>query len=323
MRLVFMGTPDFAVSSLHRLIQHPDHEVVGVVTQPDRPKGRGLKIVSSPVKQVTIEYGLPVLQPERLRDPLFKKDLANFLADMFVVVAFRMLPVSILMMPPKGSINLHASLLPAYRGAAPIHWAIMNGELETGVTTFLIDRHMDTGDILCQKKVPVCPDETTGSLHDRLAIVGADVLTETIELVATGQARPQPQSGASSAAPKLSRADARIDWSQTAQAIHNQIRGLNPFPMAYTTWHDRTIRLIQSQLTDQPEVESGSMPGGIIAADKHDGIIVQTGDGHLKLVTVQPEGRKRISTAEFVRGYRPKPGEQFGVEHTPASIEAT
>jgi methionyl-tRNA formyltransferase len=322
MRLVFMGTPDFAVSSLRRLIQHPDHEVVGVVTQPDRPKGRGLKIVSSPVKQVTNEYGLPVLQPERLRDPLFKEDLANFLADMFVVVAFRMLPVSILMMPPKGSINLHASLLPAYRGAAPIHWAIMNGELETGVTTFLIDRHMDTGDILCQKKIPVGPDETTGSLHDRLAIIGAGVLTETIDFIAAGQARPQPQSGASSGAPKLSRADARINWSQMAQTIHNRIRGLNPFPMAYTTWHDRTIRLIQSQLTDQSEVESG-MPGEIIAADKHDGIVVQTGEGHLKLVTVQPEGRKRISTAEFVRGYRVKPGDRFGVEHTPASVEAT
>ncbi|MDP6053111.1 MAG: methionyl-tRNA formyltransferase [Candidatus Latescibacteria bacterium] len=322
MRLVFMGTPDFAVSSLRRLIQHPDHEVVGVVTQPDRPKGRGLKIVSSPVKQITNEYGLPVLQPERLRDPLFKEDLANFLADMFVVVAFRMLPVSILMMPPKGSINLHASLLPAYRGAAPIHWAIMNGELETGVTTFLIDRHMDTGDILCQKKIPVGPDETTGSLHDRLAIIGAGVLTETIDFIAAGQARPQPQSGASSGAPKLSRADARINWSQMAQTIHNRIRGLNPFPMAYTTWHDRTIRLIQSQLTDQSEVESG-MPGEIIAADKHDGIVVQTGEGHLKLVTVQPEGRKRISTAEFVRGYRVKPGDRFGVEHTPASVEAT
>ena len=321
MRLVFMGTPDFAVSSLRRLIQHPDHEVVGVVTQPDRPKGRGLKIVSSPVKQVTNEYGLPVLQPERLRDPLFKEDLANFLADMFVVVAFRMLPVSILMMPPKGSINLHASLLPAYRGAAPIHWAIMNGELETGVTTFLIDRHMDTGDILCQKKIPVGPDETTGSLHDRLAIIGAGVLTETIDFIAAGQARPQPQSGASSGAPKLSRADARINWSQMAQTIHNHIRGLNPFPMAYTTWHDRTIRLIQSQLTDQSEVESG-MPGEIIAADKHDGIVVQTGEGLLKLVTVQPEGRKRISTAEFVRGYRVKPGDRFGVEHTPASVEA-
>jgi len=317
-----MGTPDFAVSSLRRLIQHPDHEVVGVVTQPDRPKGRGLKIVSSPVKQVTNEYGLPVLQPERLRDPLFKEDLANFLADMFVVVAFRMLPVSILMMPPKGSINLHASLLPAYRGAAPIHWAIMNGELETGVTTFLIDRHMDTGDILCQKKIPVGPDETTGSLHDRLAIIGAGVLTETIDFIAAGQARPQPQSGASSGAPKLSRADARINWSQMAQTIHNRIRGLNPFPMAYTTWHDRTIRLIQSQLTDQSEVESG-MPGEIIAADKHDGIVVQTGEGLLKLVTVQPEGRKRISTAEFVRGYRVKPGDRFGVEHTPASVEAT
>jgi methionyl-tRNA formyltransferase len=322
MRLVFMGTPDFAVSSLRRLIQHPDHEVVGVVTQPDRPKGRGLKIVSSPVKQITNEYGLPVLQPERLRDPLFKEDLANFPADMFVVVAFRMLPVSILMMPPKGSINLHASLLPAYRGAAPIHWAIMNGELETGVTTFLIDRHMDTGDILCQKKIPVGPDETTGSLHDRLAIIGAGVLTETIDFIAAGQARPQPQSGASSGAPKLSRADARINWSQMAQTIHNRIRGLNPFPMAYTTWHDRTIRLIQSQLTDQSEVESG-MPGEIIAADKHDGIVVQTGEGHLKLVTVQPEGRKRISTAEFVRGYRVKPGDRFGVEHTPASVEAT
>jgi methionyl-tRNA formyltransferase len=322
MRLVFMGTPDFAIPSLKRLIQHPHHEVVGVVTQPDRPKGRGLKVVYSPVKLMGLDADIPILQPDRLREPRFKKSLRGLQVDLFVVVAFRILPVSILTMPRHGSINLHASLLPAYRGAAPIHWAVINGETETGVTTFLIDRQMDTGDILSRKKIAIGPDENTGSLHDRLAMIGADVLVETVDLIAAGQAQPQPQSGVSSAAPKLSKTDGQINWSHPVQTIHNHIRGLNPFPMAYTTWRDRTIRVIQSQLTDQAETEP-SRPGEIIVADGRDGIVVQTGRGYLKLITVQPEGRKRISAVEFVRGYRPTPGERFGLEPTPAAIEAT
>lgn len=322
MRLVFMGTPDFAVPSLNRLLDHPQHEVTGVVTQPDRPKGRGLKVSYAPVKQRALDCGLPVLQPDRFRDPDFRSALKSLEADLFVVVAFRILPVSILTMPAHGSINLHASLLPAYRGAAPIHWAIINGERETGVTTFLIDRQVDTGDILQQRKVAVGPDETTGELHDRLAEIGADLLAETVDLIADGQAIPKPQVGTASSAPKLTRADGWIEWSKPAREIHNRIRGLNPFPAAYTTWRDRSIKLLQSKWTDQADGKPG-VPGEIISADDRAGIVVRTGQGDLTLVTVQPEGRKKISAAEFVRGYRPEPGEQFGEGQTPAAIEAT
>jgi methionyl-tRNA formyltransferase len=315
MRIVFMGTPAFALPSLEGLIRLPDHQVVGVVTQPDRPQGRGLHPAPSPVKRAAAAHGLPVLQPERLRDGAFLAALHAWHADLFVVVAFRILPVPVLSLPPRGAVNLHASLLPKYRGAAPIQWAIINGEQETGVTTFVIDRHVDTGGILLQRRVAIGPEETAGELHDRLAVIGAKVLAETVEALAAGRVRPVPQSGEATAAPKLSKQDGRVDWAWPAGVIHNRIRGLNPYPMAFTTWRGRTVRLVRSAPVTAREGPD-RRPGDLIAADENTGVIVQTGKGWLKLVVVQPEGRKQMSAAAFVRGYRPEPGERLGVEQT-------
>ena len=311
MRVVFMGTPDFAVPSLEALIERPGHEVAGIVTGPDRPKGRGLRTVASPVKETALRRGIPLWQPDRLRDPEFLNALRDLEADLFVVVAFRILPGEILKIPPAGTVNLHPSLLPRYRGAAPIQWAVMNGDEETGITTFLIERKVDAGDILCQESVPVGPDETAGDLHDRLSRLGAELVLRTVDRMAAGNIQPRTQTGAATPAPRISKEDGRIDWSRPARVIHNKVRGLNPAPMAFTTWRDRTLRIISSRLAC-PEGRDGYAPGRIIDADERRGITVQTGEGGLRLITVQPEGRNRIDGTEFVRGYRPSTDDQFG-----------
>lgn len=321
MRIVFMGTPDFALPGLHGLL-NSGHEVVGVVTQPDRPQGRGLRLTASPVKRVAIECKVPVFEPERLIDMSFLHELRTLQADLFVVVAFRILPVSVLSIPPKGAVNLHASLLPKYRGAAPIQWAIINGETETGVTTFFIERRVDTGNILLQRTVPIGSDETAGELHDRLAGVGAVLLKETVDLIAADQAHPIPQRGEPSAAPKLSKTDGELDWTRPAVAIHNRIRGLNPYPMAFTRWNGRTIRVIRSRL--RPDITIGDVPAGeVVAMDQDREIIVQTGGGCLALVTVQPEGRNRMIAGEFIRGYRIRRGDRFGPGQLSSAAEET
>lgn len=312
MRIVFMGTPDFAVPSLNALLALPRHSVAGVVTQPDRPAGRGLKVAASPVKRTAVERGLPVLQPQRLKSSRFHAALKTFEADLFVVVAFRLLPASVLTMPRLGAVNLHASLLPKYRGAAPIQWAIVEGEQETGVTTFIIDREMDAGQILLQRRVAIDPEETAGELHDRLSVIGAEVLVETVEQIAAGSARPSPQTGEPTRAPKLFRADGRIDWAQPAAEIHNRIRGFNPYPMAFTTWRGRAVRLLRSQIAAQEAPDTG--PGEVVSVDRDEGMMIQTGKGWLKILTLQPEGRKPVSAGEFVRGYRIKPGDRLGAD---------
>ena len=311
MRVVYMGTPAFAVPSLEALIERPEHEVAGVVTGPDRPKGRGLKTASSPVKETALRHGIPIWQPEKLRDPGFLDALRSLDAGLFVVVAFRILPDELLAIPPCGTINLHPSLLPRYRGAAPIQWAVMNGDEVTGVTTFLVERRVDAGDILCQETVPIGPEETAGELHDRLSRAGADLLLRTVDRVADGQIGPHPQRGEATPAPKISREDGRIDWQLPARAIHNRVRGLNPVPMAFTTWRGQRLRIMASQPVCL-EGEEGRPPGEIVSADERRGITVQTGEGGLRLAMVQPEGRSRIEGAEFVRGYRPAAGELLG-----------
>ena len=230
MRVVYMGTPDFAVPSLEALILQSRHEVVGVVTSPDRPKGRGLKVVSPPIKQVALEYGLPLWQPERMRDSDFVEALRVLNPDLFLVVAFRILPDEILKIPTFGAANLHPSLIPKYRGAAPIQWAVMNGEKETGVTTFLIERKMDAGHIICQDVVTIGHEETGGDLYERLSRIGAALVLRTVDLIENGDICPEPQKGVITMAPKISKEDGRIDWSHSASVIHNKIRGLNPFP---------------------------------------------------------------------------------------------
>ncbi len=316
MRVIYMGTPGFAVPSLEALIGQPEHEVAGIVTGPDRPKGRGLKTVSSPVKETALRHGIPIWQPEKLRDPAFLHALRSLEADLFVVVAFRILPDALLKIPPRGTVNLHPSLLPRYRGAAPIQWAVMNGDEQTGVTTFLIERKVDAGDILCQETVPIEPEETAGELHDRLSRIGADLLLRTVDQMAAGGIRPSPQTGGATPAPRISKEDGCIDWRLPARAIHNKVRGLNPIPMAFTSWRGKSLRIITSRPAP-PEEECGSEPGRIVSADERRGITVQTGEGGLKLVRVQPEGRSRIDGTAFLRGYRPAVGDRFG---TPDSV---
>ncbi|MXZ74980.1 MAG: methionyl-tRNA formyltransferase [Gemmatimonadetes bacterium] len=311
MRVVYMGTPAFAVPSLEALISRPEHEVAGVVTGPDRPKGRGLKTAPTPVKETALRHGIPLWQPEKLRNPGFLDALRSLDAGLFVVVAFRILPDELLAIPPGGTINLHPSLLPRYRGAAPIQWAVISGDEVTGVTTFLVERRVDTGDILCQETVPIGPEETAGELHDRLSRTGADLLLRTVDGVADGRITPRPQRGEASPAPRISREDGRIDWRLPARNIHNRIRGLNPIPMAFTTWRGQRLRIISSQPV-RLEGEGGRPPGEIVSADERRGVTVQTGECGLRLDRVQPEGRSRIEGAEFVRGYRPAAGDLLG-----------
>ncbi len=311
MRVVYMGTPEFAVPSLEALIGRTEHDVAGIVTGPDRPRGRGLKTGSSPVKEAALRHGIPLWQPEKLRDPCFLNALRALKADLFVVVAFRILPAALLEIPPGGAVNLHPSLLPRHRGAAPIQWAVMSGDEVTGVTTFLIEKRVDAGDILCQETVPIGPEETAGELHDRLSRIGADLLLRTVDLVGAGGIRPRPQKGEASPAPRISREDGRIDWRLPARDIHNRVRGLNPFPMAFTTWRGKFLRILTSR-TVSLEGTGGLEPGRIVYADERRGIVVQTGEGGLRLDRVQPEGRGRIEGVEFVRGYLPAAGDQFG-----------
>lgn len=309
MRLVFMGTPEFAIPSLERLIAD-GHRIVGVVTGPDRPSGRGQRFTPSPVKELAQSHGLSILTPEDLKDRDFLEALREMRPDLIVVVAFRILPPEVLAIPSKGTVNLHASLLPKYRGAAPINWAIINGEAETGVTTFFIDRGVDTGDIILQKTVGIGEEETAGELHDRLKVIGADLLSRTVSCIARGDfpRRPQSLEGAIKA-PKLKKDDGRIDWQKSAQQIKYLIRGTNPYPGAFTHRKGSVLKIHRAVVIS---VESSGRPGEVIRADRKDGITVATGRGLLYLSEVQPEGRRPMSSAEYVRGYDVREGEVWG-----------
>jgi len=311
MRIVFMGTPDFAIPSLKTLVQS-QHNVVAVVTVPDKPAGRGNKLRPSAVKTFAMNHGLPVLQPENLRDETFLKSLEKFQADLFVVVAFRILPVEVFTMPPKGTVNLHASLLPAYRGAAPINWALINGEKETGVTTFYIEEKVDTGEILLQRRVPISEDMTAGELHDFLAQVGAEVLLETVDGIEQGTLKPIPQQGQVTKAPKITKELREIDWSKDAWSLHNLIRGLSPVPGSYTFFRQKILKILKTTVKDFDTVTE-SPPGTIISANKNGPMEIQTGRGVLQLLQIQPADKRAMTASEFIRGYRVEPGEQLGV----------
>ncbi len=311
-RIVFMGTPLFAVTSL-RALHENGYPVACVVTVPDKPAGRGQKIASAPVKDYASKNGLPVLQPERLRDPGFISALRDLHADIFVIVAFRMLPEEVWSIPPFGTFNLHASLLPQYRGAAPINHAIFNGETKTGVTTFLIDREIDTGKILLSKETEILADDNAGSLHDRLMISGAELVVETVRGLYEGKLKPVPQAAQPGVilhnAPKILPADTIIDWKEPAVMIHNKIRGLSPHPGAVTTLRSesKTLRLklfesrIDSEVTPATE-NSKAKPGSIIIREKSR-LFFACGPGELEITSLQPEGRKRMTAAEFLRGF--------------------
>ncbi|GAB4026553.1 methionyl-tRNA formyltransferase [Spirosoma koreense] len=300
LRLVFMGTPDFAVTSLQRLLS-AGCEVVAVVTAPDRPSGRGLQLTPSPVKKAAQAVNIPVLQPEKLRDPIFLEQLASYRADLQVVVAFRMLPEVVWAMPTIGTFNLHGSLLPQYRGAAPINWAIINGETETGVTTFLIEKEIDTGQMIFQDTEPIYPDDTAGTLHDRLMERGADLVLKTVRAIESGNYPriPQPTVDNLKPAPKLSRETTEIDWNQPVHQLRNFVRGLAPYPSAWTLINGKVFKIYDVSVAN--ESPFAAEPGQAYSDGKKT-ILVRAADGWLQIDALQAEGKRRMSAEEFLRG---------------------
>jgi methionyl-tRNA formyltransferase len=295
-----MGTPDFAVASLQRLLGG-GCQVVAVVTAPDRPSGRGLQLTPSPVKKAALAANLPVLQPEKLRDPAFLETLASYQADLQVVVAFRMLPEVVWAMPTIGTFNLHGSLLPQYRGAAPINWAIINDETETGVTTFFIEKEIDTGQMIFQDQEPIYPDDTAGTVHDRLMERGADLVLRTVRAIEAGTypRTPQPTSDDLKPAPKLSRESTEINWNQPATQIRNFVRGLSPYPAAWTSINGKFFKVYAVSIANESPFAAGS---GEAYTDNKKIILVKADNGWLAIESLQAEGKRRMTAEEFLRG---------------------
>lgn len=295
-----MGTPEFAVSSLEILVENK-FGVVAVITAPDKPQGRGKKVVPSPVKECAIRHGIPVLQPTNLKSPEFLEDLKSYNANLQVVVAFRMLPEVVWSMPEFGTINLHASLLPQYRGAAPINWAIINGEKETGVTTFFIRHEIDTGSIIFQEKVEITGNDTAGTLHDKLRDAGAQLVLKTVNAIASGDypETPQSQDVELRKAPKIFKETCAIDWNTRSIDVVNFVRGLNPYPSAWTTFNGRTYKIHRASIADR---DSNKGNPGDVETDSKSFLHVRTSDGWINVLELQPEGKKRMTTVEYFRG---------------------
>jgi methionyl-tRNA formyltransferase len=307
MRVIFMGTPDFAVPSLEALVASR-HQVAAVVTNPDRPRGRGRRLAPPPVKEAALALGLPLIQLEDLKDPQVGPRLAALEADLFAVVAFSLLPRRLLAVPRLGSVNLHPSLLPAYRGAAPLAWAVIEGQAQTGMSTFRLSRRMDAGDILLQEKVEIGPQETTGELEARLRRPGAELLVRSLDGLEDGSIVPQPQGEAgASRAPKLSKEDGRLDWSRPALALFNQVRGTNPAPGAFTLLGGQPFKIHRAVV-----VEGQGEPGSVLAVDSRLGLDIACGEGALRLTEVQPAGKARMDGAAFARGGRLDAGACLG-----------
>jgi methionyl-tRNA formyltransferase len=308
LRIVFLGTPEFAVASLDALVQ-AGYNIVGVITAPDKPAGRGMKLQESAVKKYAVEKGLKVLQPEKLKNPEFLQELKSLNAQLQVVVAFRMLPEAVWNMPPMGTINVHGSLLPQYRGAAPINWAIINGEKETGVTTFKLKHEIDTGDILLQEKIPIGDDETAGELHDRMKEIGAQLLVKTVEGLANGTLKETPQEkighrqlaiGNLKHAPKIFTDTCKIDWNKSVDEVYNLIRGLSPYPGAFTELEEKTLKIFKAKkIKEQPKIT-----GGAFDTDKKTFLRFACRDGFIDVKELQLEGKKKILVEDFLRGYR-------------------
>lgn len=300
MRIVFMGTPDFAVASLEALISN-GFNVVAVVTAPDKPAGRGLKMNQSAVKQFAVQHNIPVLQPQKLKDPEFIETLKNWAADLQVVVAFRMLPEMVWNMPPMGTINVHGSLLPQYRGAAPINWAVINGEKTTGVTTFKLKHEIDTGDILLQESMEIGEDETATEVHDRMKITGANLLVKTLKQLEEGTIQEQPQqlTADTKHAPKIFTADCVIDWNNPVEKIHNLVRGLSQFPGAITYLDGKILKVYRSK----KELSPHHFATGKILTDNKSFLKFSCSNGYLHVLEIQLEGKKRMPVSDFLRGY--------------------
>ena len=307
MKVIFMGTPDFSVGTLEALIE-AGHEVALVVTQPDKPKGRGGKMQYTPVKEVAVAHNIPVYQPKRIREPECIEELRKYNADIMVVIAFgQILPKEILEMTPYGCVNVHASLLPSYRGAAPIQWAVINGEKVSGVTTMQMNEGLDTGDMLLKVEIPLDEKETGGSLHDKLAEAGARLCVETLDALKAGPVTPEKQGDSPTAYAKmLDKHMGKIDWKMSAKEIERLIRGLNPWPSAYTRWNenDKGMKIWEAEVA---EGQTDKAAGTVVEVAK-DGFFVQTGDGLLKITALQIPGKKRMDAAAFLRGYQMETG---------------
>lgn len=299
MNIIFMGTPDFSIPSLKILLKS-NHKVIAVVTQPDKERGRGQKVTFTAVKQFAIENNIPVYQPEKLKgNDEFVKQMKELQPDLFVVVAFRILPKEIFEIPKYGSFNLHASLLPKYRGAAPIQWAIIKGETETGLTTFKLAEKVDTGNIYLQIKVPIYPEDNFGTLHDRLSELGADVVMKTISLIESGNYQLLPQDDSlASPAPKITKEICKIDWNKPAEEIHNLVRGLSPYPAAFFIYNEKVIKVYKTEVVKDMHLK----PSEFYQTKKE--LIVGCGKDAMKILEIQQEGKKRMSIEDFLRGFR-------------------
>jgi methionyl-tRNA formyltransferase len=302
LRIIFMGTPEFAVATLDKIYE-AGYEIVGVVTVADKPAGRGMQLTESAVKKYALEKNLRILQPEKLKNPDFIEELKSLKADVQIVVAFRMLPEIVWSMPPMGTINLHGSLLPQYRGAAPINWAIINGEKETGVTTFKLQHQIDTGDILLQTKIPIAENETAGTLHDKMKDIGAELLLKTLEELQKGTLKETVQDAISAViqhAPKIYTETCEIDWNKNTEVIYNLIRGLSPYPTAFTFLQGKKLKIFSVEKESNSEVKEA----GKIMTDQKSFLKFSTTDGYISLKEIQIEGKRKMKIEHFLRGWR-------------------
>lgn len=302
-----MGTPDFAVATLQRLVEN-GFEVVAAITAPDKPVGRGQKMSESPVKKYALSQGIPVLQPEKLKNKDFLEELAIYKADLQVVVAFRMLPEAVWAMPKMGTINLHGSLLPQYRGAAPINWAVINGETLTGVTTFFIEKEIDTGNIIFSENIEIKATDTAGDLHDRMMWIGGDLMVKTVKAIASGvyPSEKQDFSQELKPAPKIFKETCKIDWQKDSKSIYDFVRGLSPYPAAWTTLDGKVLKIFETEIVNEvfPNMDNQAFEDFNLKTDHKKQLLIQTSNGHLAIKSLQLEGKKRMTTDEFLRGYR-------------------
>ena len=302
-----MGTPDFAVATLQRLVEN-GFEVVAAITAPDKPVGRGQKMNESPVKKYALSQGIPVLQPEKLKNKDFLEELATYKADLQVVVAFRMLPEAVWAMPKMGTINLHGSLLPQYRGAAPINWAVINGETLTGVTTFFIEKEIDTGNIIFSENIEIKATDTAGDLHDRMMWIGGDLMVKTVKAIASGvyPSEKQDFSQELKPAPKIFKETCKIDWQKDSKSIYDFVRGLSPYPAAWTTLDGKVLKIFETEIVNEvfPDMDNQAFEDFTLKTDHKKLLLIQTSNGHLVIKSLQLEGKKRMTTDEFLRGYR-------------------
>ena len=297
MRIVFFGTPDFALPSLDKILSS-QHNLVGIVTAPDKERGRGRQISYTPVKQFAVEHDIPCLQPDKLKDESFINELRNFTADVFVVLAFRILPREVYTIPPKGSFNLHGSLLPKYRGAAPIQWALINGDRETGVTTFFLQDKVDTGNIILKESIAIEDEDNFETLHDKMSLLGADTIIKTLDLIEQDKVELCEQDNSlATAAPKITKELCQIDWNNTAENIHNLIRGLSPFPGAFFEHNGKRFKVYSTEILPEAKLSPGE-----IDTDKNS-ITIGCATGAVNIIEIQPEGRKRMGAGDFLRGY--------------------